>query len=82
MVVEDSFHFLFQRCGLLEPGGPVDGEGMMQRGDDGDPQQFPQEHSIAQTLVVMEDIKAVVPGQFHQFEEGSEAEGLNLRKDA
>jgi len=30
----------------------------------------------------MENIEAVVPGQFHQFEEGPEAEGLDLRKDA
>jgi hypothetical protein len=67
---------------VLEPSGSINREGMMKRRDHGNPQQFPQEHPIAQTLVVVKDVEGVGLDQFQEFEEGPKAEGLNLREDS
>jgi hypothetical protein len=81
-VIENSLHLLFQGGGVLEPSGSINREGMMKRRDHGNPQQFPQEHPIAQTLVVVQDVEGVGLGQFQELEEGPKAEGLNLREDS
>jgi hypothetical protein len=46
-VIKNSIHLLFQGGGLLEPGGPINGEGVVQRRDYGNSQKFPQKHPIA-----------------------------------
>jgi hypothetical protein len=80
-VIENPFHLLLETGRILEPGGPVDGEGVVNGRDHGDPQGFPEEHAVAETLVIMEDIEAVGFYQLPQLEEGSETEGFDLRKD-
>jgi hypothetical protein len=51
------------------------------RGHHGNAQCLPKDLTVSKTLVVVENVKTVVPHQFSQFEIGAEAEGLDLRKN-
>jgi hypothetical protein len=80
-IIEDPLDFLLKGRRVFEPGGPIDGEGVVDRGHHGDTQGLPKDLAVPQALVVVENMETVVPHQFPQFEIGAETEGPDLGKD-
>ena len=69
-IVENPLHFKIKRGWVLEPGRTVDGKGVMDRGDEWDPQPLDEKEAVSKALVVMDYIKPVCFEQLFQLQKG------------